>query len=139
MTEQQYLENRLEDQIKWYSKKSSKYKYLFRTLRGIEIIIAALIPGLFHFESVKGYIPLLGALVAILIGILSLLKLQENWLSYRTTSESLKHHKYLYMTNTKPYSTGDKFSMLVENVESLISKENSLWKQKNNHLPTKEV
>ncbi len=130
MTEQQYLENRLEDQIEWYSQKSSRCKHLFWALRGIEIAIAALIPALFHFELIKGYIPLLGAIVVILIGLLSLFKLQENWFLYRTTSEELKHHKYLYMTNTEPYSTEDNFSMLVENVESLISKENSLWKQK---------
>ena len=74
----------------------------------------------------------MSATVAILAGLIALFRFHENWISYRTTSESLKHEKYLYSTDTYPYNKEDKFSILVNNVEQIISSENSVWKQKSN-------
>ena len=51
----------------------------------------------------------------------------ENWLEYRTTCESLKHEKYLFLTRTEPYDSNAAFALLVRRVESLLSKENSAW------------
>ena len=62
--EENYFKNRLEDQIQWYSNKSSHYKKLFYIIRAAEIIIAGLIPALFHWSLIKNVIPLLSAIVA---------------------------------------------------------------------------
>ncbi len=139
MKEEDYIKNRLEDQIQWYSKKSSKYKKLSYTIRTVEITIAGLIPALFHWSLIKGLIPFLSAIVAILAGLIALFKLQENWLSYRTTCESLKHEKYLYFTKVSPYDKENSFEFLVKTVESIISKENSLWKQQIAPNKNKEI
>ena len=137
--EEDYLKDRLEGQIQWYSNKSSFYKKLFYIIRATEIIIASLIPALFHWSLIKGVIPLLSAIVAILAGLIALFKFQENWISYRTTSESLKHEKYLYLTKVPPYDKENPFEILVKTVESIISKENTLWKQKISLNEQKEV
>ena len=71
----------------------------------------------------------LGALVAIIASLLSLNQFQENWIEYRTTCESLKHEKYLFLTNAEPYNEEDPFGLFVQRIESLISKENSAWSQ----------
>ena len=139
MKEEDYIKDRLEDQIQWYSKKSSFYKKLFYTIRAIEIIIAGLIPALFHWSLIKGVIPFLSSIVAILAGLIALFKFQENWISYRTTSESLKHEKYLYLTKTSPYDKENSFEILVKTVENITSKENSLWKQQILPNKNKEV
>ena len=131
MKESEYIESRLNNQIDWYSSKSSKYKSFFYALRSSEMIIAAFIPILFHWQLTKSYIPLLGAIISILAGVLSLFRFHESWISYRITSESLKYQKYLYLTNTFPYNNVEnKLSILVGNVESIISSENSFWKEK---------
>ncbi len=129
MIEKDYLTDRLDDQIRWYSSKSSKCKKWFLIMRTFEITIAAIIPVLFYLP-VKSSIPFLSAIIIILVSLISLFKFHENWLLYRTTSESLKHEKYLYLTNTKPYNRENKLVILVQNVEEIISSENSLWKQK---------
>ena len=139
MKEEDYIKNRLEDQIQWYSKKSTRYKKLSYMIRATEIIIAGLIPALFHWSLIKGIIPFLSAIVAILAGLIALFKFQETWISYRTTSESLKHEKYLYFTKVSPYDKENSFEILVKTVESIISKENSLWKQKISSNKQKEV
>ncbi|MDX8400740.1 MAG: DUF4231 domain-containing protein [Gallionellaceae bacterium] len=69
----------------------------------------------------------LGVIIAVSSGVVALFKFQEHWLQYRTTAESLKHHKYLYLTKTPPYNDEKSFNLLVESVEGLISKENSNW------------
>ncbi|MCI5145291.1 MAG: DUF4231 domain-containing protein [Candidatus Electrothrix sp. AR3] len=130
MKEEQYLTERLEKQITWYSKKSKKNQRWFQWLRIIEIISAGIIPFLAGRPSMaysEWLIGGLGILVAVSAAVIALFKYQENWLEYRTTAEQLKHEKYLYLTNVKPYDADDKFSLLVDRVESLISRENSAW------------
>lgn len=69
----------------------------------------------------------LGVLIAITSGTVALFRFQEHWFQYRATTESLKHHKYMFATKTTPYDKENCFSLLVESVEGLISKENSNW------------
>jgi hypothetical protein len=133
INQEDYLKNRLDDQISWYSKKSASNQKLYKRLQMITIITAASIPFLsgyteFH-ELVKIVIGLIGVIIASITAILSLNKYQENWLNYRTTAESLKHQKYLYITGTDPYHEENAFNVLVQQVETLISKENSNWSQ----------
>ncbi len=73
-------------------------------------------------------ISILGLVVAFCTGLLSLNKYQENWVNYRTTAEDLKKEKYMFITQSPPYQyEEDSFQILVQRVESLISKENSGW------------
>jgi hypothetical protein len=131
MTPEEYLEQRLDDQIRWYDGKSGSAQRWFKSLRAAEIVFAAAIPVLASFAEGNALIgPLmgvLGALVVVLAGFLSLQQYQERWVEYRATAESLKHEKYLYLTSTDPYAGPDAFPFLVQRVEALISKEHSAW------------
>ena len=131
MKEDEYLKDRLEDQLQWYDKSSQHNQKYFKRLRLLEIISAALIPFL---SGVSENIPYfswlvggLGVLIAVSAATSALFKYHENWIGYRTTAAQLKHEKFAYLTNTIPYDNEDKFDLLVERVEALISKENSAW------------
>jgi hypothetical protein len=128
MNEESYITERVEHQILWYDTKSvfnKKMYYLFKT---VEIVAATSIPLVsdFIFMDVK-VVSVLGVLVAIIASLLGIYKFHENWINYRTTAETLKHNKHLFLTKTGPYSDNDAFEKLVESIESLISKENSNW------------
>ncbi|MDW6005462.1 DUF4231 domain-containing protein [Vibrio mangrovi] len=134
MNEQQYIAERVDDQITWYSKKSQKAQRWFKQLRIVEILSAAAIPLIAGFAKdpfpVTLTVSLLGALIAVISSVISLNQFQKNWTEYRTTSESLKHEKVLFLTKTEPYhKEEDSFRLFVQRVESLISKENSAWLQ----------
>jgi hypothetical protein len=134
MNEESYLKERLEGQITWYDDKSATNKKWFRICQLTQIVIASLITlsGIFapkDFPWVYYAIPVLGAIIAITSGILGLYKFQENWLEYRTTTESLRHEKYLFLTKSEPYNTEYPLNLLVSRVETLISKENTNWAQ----------
>lgn len=135
MKPEEYIKNRLQPQSEWYAKKSRESKKIFNRLRTTEIVAAALIPftsGITASISnllIPGSIVtgLLGVMLTIIAGIIALGQYQENWIKYRTTRESLKKEKILYDAAMSPYNTEEAFPILVQRVESLISKENTNW------------
>ena len=60
---QQYISDRLDSQISWYSKKSQHAKKMYRTFQVADIIIAASIPLLSAYTIEN-------ATIAIIVGIL---------------------------------------------------------------------
>lgn len=131
MNEEEYLNDRLNDQIGWYDNKSQTNQKWFKRLRFFEIIAAAIIPFLAGIGTQISYnsiiIGTLGVMIAVSSGLSALYKYHENWIEYRTTSETLKHEKYLFQTKCSPYDSDDAFCKLVQRVEGLISKENTQW------------
>src|SRR6058998_1988739 len=133
MAPEEYIEQRLSDQIGWYDRKSSTYQRWFKRLRFAEIVAAATIPFLSGFAGdsfpIKIAIGVLGVLVAVVASLLGLLQLQEHWIEYRATAESLRKEKFLFLTQTDPYDKDDAFRLLVQRIEALLSKENTEWVQ----------
>jgi len=131
MNEDEYIKNRLDDQINWYSQKSQFNQKWFKLLKIVEIASAAIIPFLAGIGSAFPYYQILvgslGVIIAVSAAISSVYKFHENWIEYRTTAETLKHEKYLYLTKCSPYEGDDSFGNLVQRVESIISKENTQW------------
>jgi hypothetical protein len=121
---------RLEDQIDWYSRKSSLNHRRFKLMKGITIASAAAIPLLTTTTIPYGrYVAAgLGVLIAIMEGLQQLNQYNSNWTSYRATSEALKHEKFLYLEKAGPYLAAQNAqAMLAERVESLTSQEGSKW------------
>ena len=133
MTPDEYVAQRLDDQVAWYDGKSLAAQTSFKWLRRAEIAAAAVIPLLAGFATDHPAVPIaigiLGAIVVVLAAFQSLGQYHENWLEYRTTCESLKHEKFLFLTKSEPYDSDNAFALFVERVESLVSKENSAWAQ----------
>ncbi len=121
---------RLEDQIDWYDRKSRSAQHIFKRIKIVEILAAAMIPFLAaaplpHEKLVTAG---LGVLITILEGILHLNQYQQLWGSYRSTCEGLKHEKYTYLAHAGPYaSVADPHGLLAERVESLVSQEHAQW------------
>jgi hypothetical protein len=134
MEQDDYVKTRLDGQIAWYDDKSRFNQCLYKGLRIVEIIAAASIPFLVGYitdcaPTFRTLVGLLGVVIAVITAVVSLYQFQENWVAYRTTCESLRHEKYLFLTQTEPYNVDKPFPLLVQRVESLISKENTTWSQ----------
>lgn len=134
MKEEEYLKNRVDDQIDWYDKKSLWNHQWFKRLQLFSLIAAAFIPVLVIYTTdssgaLRFVVAFLGASIAIVSGVIGLYRFQENWIEYRTSCESLRHEKYLYLTKTEPYNIDDSFPLLVNRIETLISKEHTNWAQ----------
>lgn len=119
---------RLEDQLSWYDTKSMENQKWYKRLKVAEIIAAAIIPFVSGFNGFGILTGILGVLIVIFIGIQSLNQYHDNWISYRSTAEQLKHEKYLWLSKAGHYKDAkDPEVVLAERVEFLISKEHAKW------------
>src|SRR5450432_4723057 len=96
---------RLQDQLDWYSAKSSQNKNWFQGLKMLTIISAALIPVIVtsHLPYFSEISAGLGVLIAIVEGLQQLKQYHGNWISFRATAEALKHEQFLYLAKAGPY------------------------------------
>jgi hypothetical protein len=121
---------RLEDQIAWYDRKSMTNQRYFKRIKTVEIAAAAIIPFLaaFNLPRVMWVTGGLGVLITVLEGMLQLNQYQQNWIAYRSTCESLKHEKYVYLGKASPYTAAvDPHALLAERIESVVSQEHAKW------------
>ena len=122
--------DRLENQIDWYDRKSRASRRMFKRIKIIEILSAAAIPFLaaLSFPYDKLVTAGLGVLITVLEGLLHLNQYQQNWTTYRSTCEALKHEKYVYLANAGPYANASAaHALLAERIESTVSQEHAQW------------
>lgn len=131
MNSDQYIKERVDDQIEFYDTKSQSNQRSYKDLSAVQIVCGALIPLISGFSKEIIYsewiIAFLGVAVTCATGFLSLSKHQEHWINYRTTCETLKHLKHLFLTTSTPYKGEEPYDKFVNDIESTISKENSDW------------
>ena len=121
---------RLEDQIAWYDRNSMTNQRYFKRIKMVEIAAAAIIPFLsaLSLQRMMWVTGGLGVLITVLEGMLHLNQYQQNWIAYRSTCESLKHEKYVYLGKAAPYANSpDPHALLAERIESLVSQEHAKW------------
>jgi hypothetical protein len=123
--------DRVEDQIKFYERRSQSSQRRYKWLKGLVIVSAALIPVLTTYPDIQGGPRIaggLGILITLIESFLQLNRYQANWTSYRATAESLKHEKYLYLAKAGAYlEAHNPQALLAERVETLVSSENTNW------------
>ncbi len=119
---------RLDDQIDWYDRRSRYSQRMFKWLKVLEIVAAATIPFVAGIGMPAKLTGGLGILIVLVEGIQQLNQYQQNWTSYRSTCEALKHQKYLYLAKAGPYAAAtDAHALLAESIESLVSQEHAKW------------
>lgn len=125
-----YLESRYRKETDWYDKKAIWNHRTYQIFQWAAIILSAFTPVLIVVSDgwMRWFAVAIAVLVAISTAALKTFKYQENWISYRTTCEILRKEYYFYEAGIQGYeSVGDKEALFIERVESLISRENTLW------------
>ncbi|MGO9886627.1 MAG: DUF4231 domain-containing protein [Solirubrobacteraceae bacterium] len=120
--------DRLEDQAKYYGRGSATNKRWYTRLKIVQLVCAAAVPVAASVHAPVWVTGGLGAVVVVVEGIQQLGQYQANWINYRSTAESLKHEKFLYLSGAGPYQGNDDDKrLLAERTEALISQENTTW------------
>src|SRR3954462_15487454 len=127
---------RLEEQIGWYSKGARRNRRWYLRIKLVQIVSAAAIPVLAATSLPTWVAGGLGALIVVLESVQQLFQFHSNWTHYRSTSEALKHEKYLYVAQAGAYATAkDPACLLAERVESRVSQEHAAWATEQQHQP----
>jgi hypothetical protein len=119
--------DRLVDQLDWYDRKSQSAQRAYKQVKIGQLLLAAGVPVAVASAAPGILTAMLGALVIVLEGVQQLYQWQTNWVVYRSTSELLKHEKFLYLAGAGPYSGPEPHRMLAEYVEGLVSQEHARW------------
>ena len=137
----EYIQDRLDDQIKWYSTKSKHYKNLYYGFN-ISLLLISSLSTIISYVSLKyktiDFLPILNTIltasVPVIIGVDKLMKCQELYTTYRATCELLKQEKILFQNGAGEYENSSiekRNNLLVNRCESIMSHENSNWTQLN--------
>jgi hypothetical protein len=131
---------RLEDQIAWYDRKSGQCQQRFKWLKALEMTAAAAIPVIAAFGVPVYVAGILGAVVVVTEGVLHVNQYHQNWITYRSTAESLKHEKYLFLARADVYGGSKRpLRLLAERIEGLISQEHARWvSSRRQHMDVEE-
>jgi hypothetical protein len=133
MTEQEYMTTRVDDQIAWYDKKSGINQAAYKRIRLTQIILAATLPFATayiseEFWQLKLVVGIMGITIAILEGVQTLYKYQDNWVEYRKSREALMREKLLFQTQSGLYSDEKTaFKTFVSRIENFTEQENNSW------------
>lgn len=127
---------RLDEQIRWYESHSVAHKRLYKLLKGMVIMAGALTPICAALHLSAAITGSLGVIAVVFESIQQLNQHHQNWLTYRSTGEALKHEKYLYLACAGPYAVADdaaRLPLLAERMEQIIGQENSRWLSAQEH------
>ena len=131
---------RLDDQISWYDAKARQAQIRFKVLKAVVIGVAASIPVVAAFDVPVYVAGILGAIVVVVEGLLQAYQYRQNWITYRSTAESLKHEKYLYLARADVYAgSRHPLRLLAERIEGLISQEHARWISSRRHKDEDEL
>lgn len=128
-----YMEERVDDQIKWYDNKSAIQKKWYYGLRLTTLICSMGVPfttGLISYSSCWLIVTsMLGLCSAISEGIAGFTKVHEKWIQYRSTVELLRREKNMFKMRAGIYDNTelDVKKTFVERIETFVSSENINW------------
>ncbi len=124
-----------------YNDKADKEKKRYYWMRGITIVLSALIPFIAGFEVIgfdvsfvaenkNQILGFLGVIITILSAFVDFFNFKENRKRYRVTAGKLKRERYLFLARTDEYSCGEEsLKKFVSKVEDIIRKEHESWEE----------
>lgn len=145
MSVEDYIKNRLDDQMNWFDKKSAFNQKRYKRLKKVEVGLTISLPvlgflPLCDYSYNKGLLILVGAIATFLQAWNHIETYYELWTKYRTACELLKREKYLYQTHTGLYKDAESpessYHLLVNRVESILAAENSQWNSVIHSIPS---
>lgn len=127
---------RIANQIDFFDKRSKQNQIRYKRFKFITLLFSALVTVSGVLTLPAWLVPMLGASIVVVEGLVQLNSMVQNWLSYRNTCEALKHEKYLALSKAGPYKDESNIERLLsERTEEILGKDRSSWiaAQQNNH------
>ena len=112
----------------WYDRAATWNRLAYLVLKLAALVTAAAVTVLAAVSAPPVLTASLAGLVVVMEGALQLFQCHRNWLSYRATAETLRHHAFLYVADVAPY--GDpttRRDLLAAFLKDLTATENNQW------------
>ena len=144
MSPEDYIKDRVNDQLRFYDRKAAYYKKWFLFMRAATVIGGAIVPVLVNLDfrsinlnlyffkpainTVKVSTTLISLMVVLFVSLESVYHFKEQWKNYRSTAELLKKEYYLFAAGKGRYAgkpVEEAFKLFVEQCETAIDVENA--------------
>ena len=129
---QDYIDNRLNDQLRWYRDKAGEAKQRYAWLATVQFGMTASVPVLnaigAHDLRFIYVASICAAIAAVSMGFLALGNHQQNWLRYRQAANSLETIFWLYKHGAAPFDGPERDRLLVERAEDVMAQESGQWR-----------
>src|SRR5689334_2487369 len=139
---EQYFDQDLKGQRRWYSERASSYKQRAQVL-GLLVIGAGAATSFVQVFAVLPWVPVvtaaLGAVVVLIEGWQRIARYGETWTAYRTASERMKREQRLYVNGAGTYRNVDEdeaYLRFVEAIEAIIAEEQQIYWQNRGTEPS---
>lgn len=121
---------RLCNQVSWYESKSAWNQKWYKFYKILQVFFASIIPIALLADVNKITVAFFGSIITILEAIQQIYRFHELWIQFRSTSEHLKHHQFLFLSKADIYKgmeTEVSLILLSEKVEEMVSAEHAQW------------
>lgn len=119
---------RIADQIDFFDKRSKQNQTRYKLLKFVTLLFSALVTVSGALTLPVWVVPMLGASIVVVEGLVQMNSMVQNWLAYRNTCETLKHEKYLALSKAGLYKEEtDLDRLLSERTEEILGKDRSSW------------
>lgn len=115
------------DRLRWYRRNSVRNRITFYAINSAVIVLAAAIPAASAVGAGAAFAGVLGAAVAILTGLNSLLQSRENWLRSARGMLLIQREIVQWSNGVGDYASADADAVLAGKVESFVEAESSEW------------
>jgi Protein of unknown function (DUF4231) len=142
---EQYFDQDLKGQRRWYSERASSYKQRAQVL-GLLVIGAGAATSFVQVFAVLPWVPVvtaaLGAVVVLIEGWQRIARYGETWTAYRTASERMKREQRLYVNGAGTYRNVEEdeaYLRFVEGIEGILAEEQQIyWQNRGSGAPAGE-
>src|SRR3954469_9068995 len=138
---EQYFEQDLKGQRRWYSERASTYKQRTQVL-GLLVIGAGAATSFVQIFNAQPWVPAvtaaLGTVVVLVEGWQRISRYGETWTAYRTASERMKREQRLYVNGAGAYRNVDDdeaYLRFVEAIEAMVAGEQHIYWQNRGSEP----
>ncbi len=119
---------RLEDQLRWYDRKSVAAQRKYKGMKLLQLVAAAAVSVSAAAGGGAALAAALGGLLLVLEGVQQLGQYYRIWIDYRSTWELLQREKFLFLSHAAQYARArDPARLLAERVEMVLSRETAGW------------
>jgi hypothetical protein len=114
--------------FRWYDKAATRSRLAYQVLKMAALIAGAAVTVLAAVSAPPVLTASLAGLVVVMEGAQQLYQCHRNWLTYRATAETLRHHAFLYVADVMPYDDpATRRDLLAAFIKDLTANENNQW------------
>lgn len=130
MTPAQFLAERVDAEIAWHDRQSSRSRRFFTILSGLVLVATASLTLLTRRTELADVAAVVNVVAILASGFVTLGQHQQRWVEYRAIAESLRSQRFLFLTRTGQYTGPNAFPAFVAQVEAVLGQGLGEWRQR---------